>query len=128
MGKGQTFLSEEIKTKNGDKRHLMIVVEEKDGEYLIVPATTWKENLPSGIQDDSCILNIGDHSFINHKSWLDFRFAQSKPSIEILQGLLSGYLIRKEDLTPDLLAYIQAKTETSDRLPSKYKYFFEKDD
>ena len=126
MGEGQTFLSEEIKTKTGDKRHLMIVVEEKDGEYLIVPATTWNANLPCGLQDDSCILNIGDHSFIKHKSWLDFRFAQAKPSIEILQGLLNGLLIRKEDLRPDLLAYIQAKTEISDRLPSKFKYFFEK--
>ena len=126
MGEGQTFLSEEVKTKTGDKRHLMIVVEEKDGEYLIVPATTWNDNLPYGIQDDSCILNVGDHSFIKHKSWLDFRFAQAKPSIEILQGLLNGLLIRKEDLRPDLLAYIQAKTEISDRLPSKFKYFFEK--
>ena len=126
MGEGQTFLSEEVKTKSGDKRHLMIVVEEKDGEYLIVPATTWNEKLPAGVQDDSCILNVGDHSFIKHKSWLDFRFAQAKPSIEILQGLLNGLLIRKEDLRPDLLAYIQAKTETSDRLPSKFKYFFEK--
>ena len=26
MGEGQTFLSEEVKTKTGDKRHLMIVV------------------------------------------------------------------------------------------------------
>lgn len=126
MGEGQTFLSEEVKTKTGDKRHLMIVVEEKDGEYLIVPATTWNEKLPAGIQDDSCILNVGDHSFIKHKSWLDFRFAQAKPSIEILQGLLNGLLIRKEDLKPDLLAYIQARTESSDRLPSKFKYFFEK--
>ena len=124
MGEGQTFLSEEVQTKTGDKRHLMIVVEEKDGEYLIVPATTWNEKLPSGIQDDSCILKPGDHSFIKHKSWLDFRFAQSRPSIEILQGLLNGLLIRKEDLRPDLLAYIQAKTEISDRLPSKFKYFF----
>lgn len=126
MGEGQTFLSEEVKTKTGDKRHLMIVVEEKDGEYLIVPATTWNEKLPAGIQDDSCILNVGDHSFIKHKSWLDFRFAQAKPSIEILQGLLNGLLIRKEDLKPELLAYIQARTESSDRLPSKFKYFFEK--
>lgn len=126
MGEGQTFLSEEVKTKTGDKRHLMIVVEEKDGEYLIVPATTWNEKLPAGIQDDSCILNAGDHSFIKHKSWLDFRFAQAKPSIEILQGLLNGLLIRKDDLNPDLLAFIQAKTEISDRLPSKFKYFFEK--
>ncbi len=126
MGEGQTFLSEEVKTKSGDKRHLMIVVEEKDGEYLIVPATTWNEKIPAGIQDDSCILNVGDHSFIKHKSWLDFRFAQAKPSIEILQGLLNGLLIRKEDLAPDLLAYIQARTECSDRLPSKFKYFFER--
>lgn len=126
MGEGQTFLSEEIKTKSGDKRHLMVVVAEKDDDYLIVPVTTWYDSLPSGLQDDTCILNIGDHSFIKHKSWLDFRFATAKPSIEILQGLLKGYLIRKEDLAPDLLAYIQAKTELSERLPSKYKYFFEK--
>lgn len=127
MGTGQTFLSEEAKTKTGNKRHLMIVVEEKDGDYLIVPATTWNDALPAGIQDDSCILNTGDHSFIKHKSWLDFRFAQARPSIDILQGLLNGLLIRKEDLRPDILAYIQAKTEISDRLPSKYKYFFEKE-
>ena len=68
MGKGQTFLSDEARTRSGSKRHLMIVVEEKDEEYLIVPATTWHDNLPAGIQDDSCILNVGDHSFIKHKS------------------------------------------------------------
>lgn len=125
MGEGQTFLSEKLKTPSGDKRHLMIVVAEKEGEYLIVPVTTWHDGLPFGLQDDSCLLNIGDHSFIKHKSWLDFKFAKSVQAIDILQGLLNGLLIRKEDLTPDLLAYIQAKTEISDRLPIKFKYFFE---
>lgn len=126
MGEGQTFLSEETKISLGDKRHLMIVVAEKDGEYLIVPVTTWHDELPSGIQDDSCILNKGDHSFIKHKSWLDFRFSKSVLAIDVLQGLLKGFLIRKEDLKPDLLKYIQGKTEISDRLPAKFKHFFEK--
>lgn len=125
MGEGQTFLGEGTKTPSGEKRHLMIVVAEKDTEYLIVPVTTWHDELPLGLQDDSCLLNIGDHSFIKHKSWLDFRFSKSVQAIDILQGILNGLLIRKEDLTPELLSYIQAKTEISDRLPSKFKYFFE---
>lgn len=125
MGEGQTFLSEFKTTKSGDKRHLMIVVAEKNGEYLIIPVTTWYEDLPPFIQDNSCILNEGDHPFIKHKSWLNFKFAQAKQSIEILQGLLNGLLIRKEDLSPELLAYIQSKTKDSKRLPSKLRYFFE---
>lgn len=119
MGEGQTFLSEETKTSLGDKRHLMIVVAEKDGEYLIVPVTTWHDELPFGIQDDSCILNKGDHSFIK-------QFSKSVLAIDVLQGLLKVFLIRKEDLKPDLLKYIQGKTEISDRLPAKFKHFFEK--
>lgn len=126
MGEGQTFLSELQQTPSGDKRHLMIVISEKDSEYLIVPVTTWHPDLPDGIQDDSCILTSKDHSFIKHKSWLDFRFATSHQSIDILQGVLSGYLIRKEDISKELLNFIQAKAEISDRLPTKFKYFFEK--
>ena len=120
---GNTFQSEPVKTKSGIKSHMMIVVAVKAGECLLVPVTTWYEN--AGWQDSSCILNNGEHEFIKHKSWIDFRKAVSKTEIEVLAGIMRGLFISMEDLKPDVLEKVQEKTKESDFLPYKYRCFFE---
>lgn len=103
----------------------MIVIAEKDDDNLVVPVTTWRENVPLFLQDDSCILNVNDHSFIKHKSWINFSFAKVFTSVEILNGLFKGYLIKKDDLSKELVDFIKSKAKTSKKLANEFKYFFE---
>ena len=73
MVKGQAFLGDPDKTARGNIRHLNVVISNLDGEknVLVIPVCTYREKdgKPLPLQDDSCILPAGCHSFIKHKSF-----------------------------------------------------------
>ncbi len=119
MGIRQIFLSEEQETNSGSKRHLMIVVAEKNGKYLLVPVTTWHDGYRS--QDSSCILNKGDHSFIKVKSWICFRKARAESAVVVFNGIHKGIFIPKEDLRQDVFNRVLEATRKSKNLPPKAK-------
>jgi hypothetical protein len=124
MPKGQTFLSEAEQTARGNKRHLNIVITDQDpnGNYLIVPVRTWEEG--NGHQDASCVLGENSHTFIKHKSWIDYSRAKEMGYIEIFNGIHKGLLIRKEDIAPDILQNIQNGAKETHRLKDQYSAFF----
>lgn len=74
MALGQTFLSEKETIGRVEKRHLFIIIADQGLDYLAVPIDTWHDDYMR--QDDNCILNAGDHPFIKHKSWVNFRKAR----------------------------------------------------
>lgn len=123
MGEGQTFLSEEVKTSKGYKRHLMIVVAEKSGDYLLLPVTTWYNDHTK--QDTTCILNESAHPFIKHKSWIDFSKATSRTAIEVFNGINKRYFISMDDLRKDVLERIQDATKNAYHLPERYLSYFD---
>lgn len=120
---GNTFQSAPAITKSGIKSHMMIVVAVREGECLLVPVTSWYEN--AGWQDASCILNPGDHDFIKHRSWVDFRKSVAMTEIEVVTGIMKGLFIGMEDLSASVLERVIQKTKESDYLPEKYRVFFE---
>jgi len=126
MGKGQTFLSESEKTPNGEeKRHLRIIITNpnENNEYLVVSVTTWHEGVRG--QDPSCILPAKCHSFIKHKSWVDFSRTRAMTYIEIFNGLRRGLLVNKEELDPVLIQSIQGAASISEFIPEELITFFE---
>jgi hypothetical protein len=124
MPKGQSFLSEEEKTSRGLKRHLNIIITGQDvnSNYLVVPVTTWYEMLAH--QDASCILEANCHSFIKHKSWVDYSRARQMSYIEVFNGIHKGLLIKKEDVTPVVLKKIQDGAQISPYLDDELFSFF----
>lgn len=119
---GRTFLSDIAHTTSGDKRHLLIVIAELGLDYLVVPVNTWKDGRKG--QDDSCILDVGDHPFIKHRSWINYRRAKVISAITLINGLNSGKFIIMDDLRKDIVDYISAKAQISIYLPHEYMRFF----
>lgn len=126
MPKGQTFLSEEEQTRNGKcHRHLRIVITENDdnNEFLVVSVTSWYDG--ARWQDSNCILYPGDHPFIIKKSWVDFKRSRSMSYAEVFNGLNHGLLIRKEDISSEILHRIQCAAYESEFIQDELRRFFD---
>lgn len=123
MPKKTTFLSEPEKTLNGkEKRHLRIVVSDVDNHnnQIVVSVTTLKFES----QDKSCIIYAGEHEFIDKKSIIDFKRTKIMSSTDILNGVLKGLLIKKEDISEHLLIRIQNALKQSRYVSNDVKALF----
>lgn len=118
---GFCFFSEAVQTRKGLKKHLFVIVAEKDMEVLAVPITSWSD---SRYCNDECILNAGDHKFIKHKSWVDFSKARSYSAVDLYNKINQGILIQADTFAQHVLDIIIARTEISEDLPEKFLSFF----
>ena len=120
MPKKQSFLDEPI---GQEKRHLNIVITDanSENEYLIVPVDTLRFDL----QDKSCVLYPGDHSFIRHKSFVNYRFAKVISYSQLYNGLNRGLFIRKEDISEEVLKRIQEGARKTKYLRTELKVWFD---
>jgi uncharacterized protein YifN (PemK superfamily) len=129
MGKGQTFLSENEQTRGGEKRHLNIVVSDPDEEscYLVVPITTYldEDKNTRSEQNNSCLIEAGEHPFIKRKSWAKISMSRCMSFIEIYNGVKRGLLIDKKDILPEVLKRIQENVKSSRFLSGNLKHFRE---
>lgn len=121
MPKKQTFLDEPLKDIN--KRHLRIIISDSNeqNEFLTVPMDT----LRNGFQDKSCVIEVGEHSFIKAKSFINYAYAEVLNFTQVFNGLNQGVLVRKEDVSEDLLRRIQEGAKKSKRLNNKFKIWFD---
>ncbi len=121
MPKKQTFLDEPL-ADNG-KRHLRIVITDSNeqNEFLTVAVDT----LHSSFQDDSCIIEKDEHPFIKTRSFVNYHYARVLNFTQVFNGLQKGVLVRKEDVSEELLRRIQDGAKKSNRLNKKLKIWFE---
>lgn len=90
---------------------------------LLACVTSVKDGVPG---DDSCLLGPGDHPFIDHDSYVDYRFTRLEP-VDHLQGLvLEGIFIVKEPCSPELIKRIIQGALKSRRIPREFKLLLEK--
>ena len=120
MPKKQSFLDE---PSGQNKRHLCIVITDanSENEYLVVPVDTLKFDF----QDKSCVLHVGDHSFIKQESFVNYRFAKVISFTQLYNGLQHGFFIRKEDVSDEVLARIQKGARETKNLKTEIKDWFE---
>lgn len=110
MKPGDTFLSDPIDGTS----HLSIVVFDVPvtQEILVVTVTTYKDE-----KDPACILEVGDHPFIRHKSCISYRNAR-RVSHAPLQALVDrGRLISHERICPSVLERIVSGLIISTSIP-----------
>ena len=120
MPKKQSFLDEPT---GQNKRHLNIVITEanSENEYLVVPVDT----LRFDFQDRSCILHAGDHSFIKHDSFVNYKYARVISYVQLFNGLNKGLFIRKEDISEEVLIRIQNGARKTKNLKTELKVWFD---
>ena len=102
------------------KEHLYIIiaVENKSGKALLVNVITHKKGC-----DKSCILRLGQHSFLNYLSIINYADAQIV-EVSVLEYLLKEKLIKShEPFTPIQLKRIQKCGLNSPAIPGKCRDF-----
>ena len=110
MSKRTTFLDEPIK----DVCHLRIVISDPDSNncFLTVPIDSYI----SKFQDSSCIIQKGEHPFIKHISFANYKYAAVLSFQTIFNGIQTRKFIRKQDVSPELLKKIQDGAKISKNL------------
>lgn len=94
--------------------HLYVVCSDPaiDAErVLLLSFTTWKPK-----EEDCCILQVGDHPFIRHRSCVRYKDAGIASVRAILLLVDKGEMRRCEPVSCDLLARIRAGASKSDYL------------
>ena len=96
-----------------EKQHLWIVMNDEcaAGQCLLLMVTSV---YPTRKSDESCLLNIGDHPFIMHPSYIAYRLAQMPRAQHIRKMLASKFYIPKEDFSGPVFARIAGGIFTSD--------------
>lgn len=106
-----------------DQCHFFVVLTDpaKNDSVLLVNATTYRGNLP---HDASCFLDVGDHPFIRHKSYILY----SKPHRATLQRLrtliASGAVtLRPPPVSHAVFARIEAGTSSNQMTPDDLDFY-----
>ena len=101
--------------------HLYVILSSPFGnpeKVVIVNLTTWRDRAIE-LNDESCIVNSGEHGFVKTKSYIYYREAKN-PLIEDLQkAMQAGLITPHEDCSVDLLCKILSGAEKSPFTPLK---------
>ena len=83
----------------GDDHHLFAVMNDpcKDGLCLLLMVTTIRGHRR---QDNTCVLNAGDHTFIKHPSYIAYRIANLSRGDHIGSMVDKHLYIKKDDWDP----------------------------
>jgi len=71
--------------------------------------------------DGACELSAGDHPFITHDSFIDYRFTRIEPAQDVEARVRDGTFIVKESCSTDLLARIIHGAAVSRRINREFR-------
>ena len=100
MRRGWTFL---IPSGPNKKNHLFFVLNHPDDNTDAVLASLSSMHRRA---DRTCVLRPGDHPFIRHESYIDYRHCRTDCLIHSSKMLESGYWIRCEKAADQLVERI----------------------
>jgi len=122
---GDTFLN---KSSQGLLPHLWVVISKRTHsleEVVIVNLTSCRD---SGYVDQSCLLNKGDHPFIKHETYVNYRDARIPRICNLEKAEATGLLIRREPVDEVLLTKILEGAKTTPFLKFKIRKILEDQD
>lgn len=91
-------------------------------QLAMVSATTMRDGVP---HDPACVLEAGDHPFIQHRSYLAYRYMRLDASTHV-EKMVSGAVWKPHDpCAADLLQRIVAGVCQSRLTPREYKRIFQ---
>lgn len=89
-----------------NRKHLFVCLTDAfgdDKETLIVSASTFRAGLPA---DQTCFLFPGDHDFIKHKSFIDYRNARITAASKLANGVKNGLFVAMDTLDSSIFARV----------------------
>jgi hypothetical protein len=114
MDIGSTMLLDD----SGIEEHLWIVISDPgvNSERVVIVNL---ESHDSPEKDDSCMLNVGDHPWITHKTCVRYRDARIAKNEDLDRLVASGALKARADASNELLTKIFEGAEKTLHLPLK---------
>ena len=107
-----------------DRKHLFIVLTNpaaNDGRVLIVPVNTVEEGVA---HDSACYLYYQDHPFIQHKSFLKYRFCQLRSAAKLCAGANANLFVPQEQLNEQIFERVCHGLVTSKHTPPYMNTFY----
>lgn len=109
---GDTFLYQ----YPGSKYHLFIVVTRRmnDSSFVCTMVSSWKND--SRLDDPACILEPGDHPFIQHKSYVAYKETVIFYPDQLDRLFSLGMCLPRDPVSPSLLDRIRANAFRSRKI------------
>lgn len=104
--------------RDGFNPHVYVVVSDpaKDGDRIVtVNFTSWKSGRPG--QDESCVVEEGEHSFIRVRTLVNYRDAREFSTEQFRQATGLGYVELGDPVSAALLQRILAGAAASRFFP-----------
>lgn len=89
---------------------------------LLACVTSVKDGLPG---EDACLLSPGDHPFIDHESYVDYRFTRLEQAEHVQMRLQEGVFTEKDPCSPELIKRIIKGALISRRISREHKRILE---
>lgn len=125
--RGKTYLAPTSSETNPDikHRHLFIVLTDpsEDGMVVTVGISTVRDSTPD--DELTCKLNEGDHPFIRHQSYADYKRARVEPAALVEDKCARGIIRPMDDLNDDALRNVCAGLLKSKKARLRIQEFYE---
>lgn len=89
---------------------------------LMACVTSFVNGIPA---EDACLLGKGDHPFIEHDSFVDYRFTRLEQAEVVQKRVRDGVFIEKDACSPDTLRKIIQGALKSRRIDREFKQILE---
>lgn len=99
-----------------DAKHLFVILTDKcsNSRHLLVNFAT----VPNSIEyDDTCIVEPGEHKFIQHRSYVYYRMARIEAADKLMRMVDSWYYKRQDDVSEELSTRMLQGMSESDFVP-----------
>lgn len=87
---------------------------------MLVSVTTWTNNLC----DPSCILDVGDHDWLKHKSWVMYRKTRTELATTLDNGLEIGVFEARSQMIAEVFDRVCAGVLASKATPRNMKRYY----
>lgn len=120
---GGTLLIPSGPSHDPDRKHLFVVCSKEcaGGNFVLVPISSWVNNLC----DPTCKIDVGDHPFINRKSYAFYRNARVEAGYTLVEGVAKNVFIPHNDVSEQLLNRIREGVTESINTKRKIKRIFQ---
>lgn len=120
--KAGTLLIPSGPSHNQSLLHLHVICTDtcEMGKNLVVPVTTWINNLCDG----TCKLGSHEHNFLQHPSYVLYRKASVQLASALQNGFQTGVFIPKENFNGQSFLRIRNGICTSPHTPRGVKVYF----
>lgn len=87
---------------------------------LIVSISGWTNNLCDG----SCILEVGDHTWLTKKSWVMYRKARTELAETLVNGVDKGLFVPRDPMNNGVFERVCGGILSSPHTPGRIKKYY----